>query len=167
MSASPGSNAPDSREVNFARALDENFALFRYHFSEWMVAHLIDCWRAFGDFEEMLVMEFVGQRSLRIHLNPAAKMKEPIDACHDSVTASRIAKETGIPRQTVRRKLQSLERRGWVTQTEDAAWRLAMKEGQAAASAELASLDKRGLDRLARLISTLDSHVSRLGHSSK
>ncbi|CAJ0862666.1 hypothetical protein AMST5_01510 [freshwater sediment metagenome] len=162
MSASPWSNAPDPREVKFARVLDENLALFRYHFSELMIAHLIDCWRIFGDFEEMLVMEFVGQISLRIHLNP-----EPIDACHGSVTASRIAKETGIPRQTVRRKLQSLERRGWVTQTEDASWRLAKKEGQAAASAELASLDKRGLDRLVRLIDTLDSHVSRMRPSSK
>jgi DNA-binding transcriptional ArsR family regulator len=167
MSASPWSNAPDPREVKFARVLDENLALFRYHFSELMIAHLIDCWRAFGDFEEMLVMEFVGQKFLRSHLDPGAKLTPLSDGSHESVTASRIAKETGIPRQTVRRKLQSLERRGWVTQTEDATWRLAMKEGQAAVSAELASLDKRGLDRLVRLISTLDSHVSRPGHSSK
>ena len=153
----------DSLYAAFARATEENRGVLRHHFSALMVEHLIDCLHAFGDLEEMLVLEFIKDRFLHAHLNAAAKIRQSNHDPGDSVTASLIAAKTGIPRQTVRRKLLSLERRGLVTQTEDAAWRLSTKKGKAAASGDLAPLDKRGLDRLASFLYTIQPYVGDLG----
>lgn len=86
-----------------------------------------------------------------------SRLAEPVPVDDDHVaplTASHIAKKTGIPRQTVRRKLFSLERRGWVTQTDDAAWRLAMRRGKVAFSSDLARFEKRGFERVMKLMSS-------------
>lgn len=131
-------------------ARDEGCASFRYRFGRFLTEHLFDCLQVFGDLEEMLVMEVV-----ILHFQSGSA--EPVPAHDEQVaplTASHIAKKTGIPRQTVRRKLLSLERRGWVTQTDNAAWRLAMRRGKFAFSSDLARFEKRGFERAMKLMSS-------------
>jgi hypothetical protein len=153
----PGFSAAD-----IARAVDENYGVLRHHFSALVVEHLIDCLHAFGDLEEMLVLEFLKDLFLRTHVNAAVEPGRLSQDFDGAATASLIAAKTGIPRQTVRRKLLSLERRGWVTQTDDAAWRIKMRRGEAAVSSDIAPLDKRGVERLVRLLYTVQPYVSEL-----
>ncbi|MEJ1160470.1 helix-turn-helix domain-containing protein [Prosthecomicrobium sp. N25] len=126
----------------------KNYEQAQYHFVQFVSEHLADCSREFdGDLQEMLVLAIVGQVTLNWRL---ANAPEPV--APPSITASRLADVTGIPRQTVRRKLLSLQRRGWVEQHERA-WRLAMKDGITPASKDLAALNGRGIDRASRLLS--------------
>ncbi len=111
---------------------------------EFLTEHLADVSRAFGgDLQEMLVLAIIGQKHLR-----AAVERQGGDA---AISASRIADVTGIPRQTVRRKLKSLEERGWISQTPDAAYKLVIREGASAARKELDGVDRRSIERVARM----------------
>lgn len=165
MSASArGKKTPlEGLTTHFTRVLDKKGMLFQYHFAEFVVDHLIDCLRFFrGDLEEMLVMEVIRQRFLLARLNTAIKMRQQEEEVDASMSASHIAEKTGIPRQTVRRKLLSLERKGWVAQADGSTWRLAMRNGELAICIDLASFDQQGAGRLAKLISALDPDESRL-----
>jgi hypothetical protein len=140
-------------DKNCTRKRDKKNGLFQYHFAEFLIDHLIDCLRLFGgDLEEMLVLEVVRQRSLLARLDALGKKRQQEEEIDVAVTASHIANKTGIPRQTVRRKLLSLERRGWVTHADNSTWRLATRKGELAICTDLASFDQRGAGRLAKLI---------------
>lgn len=124
---------------------------FRYHLVEFITEHLIDCSRAFdGDLQEVLVLAVVGQ--VYMHF----RKQEGVDPANitRSIAASRIADITSIPRQTVRRKLASLGKRGWIEQDETAGWRIAVgDDGLGVAHRALAGLDARGMQRGIRLAS--------------
>ena len=75
--------------------------------------------------------------------------------CVDRISASRLADVTGIPRETVRRKLASLQADGWIERTDDGSWRLKIEGGEARAQRDLAELDARGIRRGARLLTAL------------
>lgn len=77
-----------------------------------------------------------------------------------SVNASSIAEVTGIPRETVRRKLDRLVDRGWLLRNPDSSFRLAIVQGVASAKTDLQDLDARALERVARLFRDLEVLVS-------
>jgi hypothetical protein len=122
----------------------EQYRAFRYQFVDLFVEHLADVSSAFGgDLQEMLVLAIVGQ--VRIRAVEMGRETAPI-------SASRISDVTAIPRQTVRRKLQSLERRGWVRQIVGGGWELIMADGEAVAQAGLKELDGRGIERAIKFV---------------
>ncbi len=130
--------------VDVRDAFEKRYLMYQYHIVEFLTEHLADVSSAFGgDLQEMLVLAIIGQKHLR------ASMNEP--AAETTISASRIADVTGIPRQTVRRKLKSLEARGWIAQTPDSAYRLVIRDGTADARKDLNSLDQRSIERAARL----------------
>ncbi len=125
-------------------AFEKRYLGYQYHVVEFLTEHLADVSRQFGgDLQEMLVIAIIGQKHLR-----AAIDQTGADA---AISASRIADVTGIPRQTVRRKLKSLEARGWITQTPDAAYKLVIRDGVSAARKQLDGVDRRSIERVARL----------------
>jgi hypothetical protein len=129
----------------------ERYRLFQYHFVQFFVEHLSDASRVFeGDLQEMLVLAVIGQAYMRA--DELGRENATINAC-------RVSETTGIPRQTVRRKLQSLQRRGWVQQIEGGAWQLTVHECEAAARIGLAELDKRGMERIQKFIRTVKDRV--------
>lgn len=129
----------------------EEYRLFQYHFVQFISEHLSDVSRVFnGDLQEVLVLAIIGQ--VYMHADEQGKENAPI-------TATRIAEVTNIPRQTVRRKLQSLERRGFIHQIENGGWQLAVFEKQVVAQDGLFDLDQRGLERLIKLVRALKSHL--------
>lgn len=71
--------------------------------------------------ESVLLLATLGQVHLQ-HAESIVDAGAPDDVPHDAnlgwMTASRLADVTGIPRQTVRRKLLGLRERGWVEQNE-------------------------------------------------
>jgi hypothetical protein len=139
--------------------LSSDALYFRYHLVEFVTEHLIDCSRAFnGDLQEVLVLAVVGQ--VFMHFRRQAGV-DPASITR-YIAASRIADITGIPRQTVRRKLASLGKRGWVEQDETAGWRIVIGvDGLGAAHRPLAGLDARGIQRGIRLASAYKERLQR------
>ena len=140
-------------------ALLENYARTQYHYVEFLTTHLADCSRAFGgDLQEMLVLAVIGQVHLRAHLDAArdgsvSRRAGPADR---SISASRLADVTGIPRQTVRRKLQRLQASGWIEQSPQGRWQLVIDaSGVSKARGAFADLDARSMERVARLLVAL------------
>lgn len=157
----PSSKAAQ-RLVEVHDAFENNYLLYQYRFVEFFVEHLSDISRTFrGDLQAMMVLALVGQVQIR-----AVRMA--IDHGHDprnlpperlSINASRIADVTGIPRETVRRKLEFLEGRNWIVRSEEGGYRIAIHNGQAVAKTDLAEIDMRALNRVAGLFRDLESLV--------
>jgi len=145
---------PDEIETRFR----ENYPAYQYHFVEFLTEHLSDVSREFGgDLQEMLVLAIIGQMHLRsvIDTQSGSIVSQKIRQNPPQITASRIADASGIPRETVRRKLAKLGKRGWIEQGMDGAWRLVVGETSAKARVELSALDSRGIARVAGLYSRL------------
>jgi DNA-binding MarR family transcriptional regulator len=121
---------------------------FRYHLVEFITEHLIDLSQTFeGDLQQVLVLAIIGQ----VHVNQLLKPDNSHGETPPSISASRIADITCIPRQTVRRKLETLEKRGWIEQDDQRSWHIVVREGGATAQSDLAHLDARGILRGVRL----------------
>jgi DNA-binding MarR family transcriptional regulator len=147
---------PDEIEGRFR----ENYPSYQYHFVEFLTEHLSDVSREFGgDLQEMLVLAIIGQMHLRavIDTQTGSVASQQIRQNPPQITASRIADASGIPRETVRRKLAKLGKRGWIEQGADGAWRLVVGETSARARArdDLFGLDSRGIARVAGFYSRL------------
>ncbi len=129
----------------------------RYHYVEFLTEHLSDCCRVFdGDLAEMLVLAVMGQVHLRAVLDAAPDGAVTQRAIRGSagISASRISDVTGIPRQTVRRKLIRLQGRGWIVPQASGLWMLAFRDGVAVAREGengLEALDARSMERVLRL----------------
>lgn len=108
-------------------------------------------------------MAVLGQARLgavRAAANPESTVLD-VGAAAESTNASRIADITKIPRQTVRRKLQSLEARGWIERDDAGAYRLVSVEGQSTARRDLAEPDRRAIQRIARLVADLQTVIEK------
>ena len=149
-------------------AFDADYMAFQYRWVEFFLEHLADLSRAFrGDLQAMIVLALVGQITLRAFHAAAKAGTDPADIPVERlcIGGSRIADVTGIPRETVRRRLAALERKGWLTR-EGEAWRLAFRDGRAAAQVDLAVIDRRAKQRLARLFADfevlVEAHAQRV-----
>jgi hypothetical protein len=135
-------------------ALMENYAAIQYHYVQFLAEHLTDCRKALGgDFDNLMVLAVLGQRFLGAYQDLA-----PGDVPDDALvwmSALRIADVTGIPRESVRRKLGQLQARGWVENNRSRGWRLAGGRNSTRARMDLTQLDERGIDRLARMIAAI------------
>lgn len=143
-------------------AFEADYMAYQYRWVEFFIEHLADLSRAFrGDLQAMMVLALVGQvylRAVRVAVK-AGTDPATIPAERLGIGASRIADVTGIPRETVRRRLTALERKGWLLRSGEAEWRLAVADGKAAARADLAAIDRRAMVRLARLFADLEALV--------
>jgi hypothetical protein len=128
--------------------LTKDALYFRYHLVEFITEHLIDVSQTFdGDLQQVLVLAIVGQ----VHVNQLLKAGINHGETAHSISASRIADITCIPRQTVRRKLETLQKRGWIEQDDQHCWYIVVRGGAAVAQSDLAHLDARGILRGTRL----------------
>jgi IclR helix-turn-helix domain len=128
--------------------LTKDALYFRYHLVEFVTEHLIDLSQIFdGDLQQVLVLAIIGQ----VHVDQILEAGINHGETPHSISASRIADITCIPRQTVRRKLETLQKRGWIEQDDEHRWHIVVREGMAAAQSDLAHLDARGILRGARL----------------
>jgi hypothetical protein len=155
-------NDAPGRVDDVRSAFEDNYLLFQYQWVEFFIEHLSDISRAFrGDLQAMIVLAIVGQVQIRAMKVAARAGLDPQSLRPErlSITASRIADVTGIPRETARRKLTALERRGWIVRGEEGAWRLAVDGGVATAKTDLAEVNKRAIARVARLFCELEALV--------
>ncbi|MBN8501928.1 MAG: hypothetical protein J0M19_12330 [Sphingomonadales bacterium] len=138
----------------------EKYPAYQYHFVEFLTEHLSDVSREFGgDLQEMLVLAIIGQMHLRavIDTQTGSVSSQRVRPNPPQITASRIADASGIPRETVRRKLAKLGERGWIEQGADGAWRLVVGETSTKAKDDLSALDSRGIARVAGLHARLQT----------
>lgn len=153
MSVAGDSNAPDGRETA-PTPTDSTF--LRYSYVQFITEHLADCSRVFrGDLQEMLVLAVIGQYTMDVTLR--APSSQTVRFLSTGMSASRIADVTGIPRETVRRKLLSLQDKGWVEQARPSSWCLTFDEGRSVAGKQLADLDARGIGRAERFLSAISA----------
>jgi hypothetical protein len=123
----------------------------QYVYVQYLSEHLADCAREFdGDLSQLLVLAVLGQERLE------AVVRDGLSAAPSATSATRIADVTGLPRETVRRKLLLLEAKGWIARVDGAAWALQADGTETQARRELADLDARGIARLARLYVQLE-----------
>lgn len=144
----PGASELISTTERTSAAFRANYMTFQYEFVEFFADHLADLSRVFGgDLQMVLVFAVIGQVQLRAYM---AGDRSPA-----GIGASRLADVTGIPRETVRRKLEGLEAKGWIERAEQSLWRIRMDGEKSAARRELDGLDERAIDRIARMFCKL------------
>jgi DNA-binding MarR family transcriptional regulator len=158
----PGSPSGSYRADGIAAAFESQYLDYQYIFVEFLIGHMVDAVSAFdGDYQEMLVMAVLGQARLGAVRAAASLDVADVNAAAEISNASRIADVAGIPRQTVRRKLASLENRGWIERDANGAYRLVSAEGKSTARRDLEDLDRRALMRIARLVADLQSVIEK------
>jgi hypothetical protein len=162
QSSPRGSHSNRVEEVT--EAFEHHYREYQYRFVEFFIEHISDVGRPFnGDLQAVLVLAVLGQSWLKA-ARAATKdgtLPEALPAERLSISASRIADITGIPRQTVRRKLEALEGRGWIIRDADGSCRLASSNGATVVKRDLSEIDCRALLRVARLYVDLESIVTK------
>lgn len=132
----------------------ENYSLVQYHYVQFLAEHLTDCRKTLGgDFDDLMMLAVLGQRFLDARRDHSAG--DPMAADRIWMSALRLSDVTSVPRESVRRKLARLAARGWVTHDPSRGWALTGTMDLATARIDLGELDRRGLDRLARLMAAL------------
>jgi hypothetical protein len=135
---------------------------YQYRVVQFLIEHLADVNQAFkGDLLSSLVLAVIGQVWISAGRGPGGTYVDPSTLPLERLctSATRIADVTGISRQTVRRKLDALEARGWIVRNADSTYCLASTGGETAARRDLSETDVRALRRVARLFSDLEKIV--------
>lgn len=146
--------AQETTRSSVSAALQANYPTVQYHFVQFLAEHLTDCRKSLGgDFDDLMLLAVLGRRFIL-----ARRDQEAGDVAAEGriwMSALRIADVTGVPRESVRRKLNRLAARGWVTHDPEHGWGLAGPLENATARMDLGELDQRGLDRPGKLMIAL------------
>jgi DNA-binding transcriptional ArsR family regulator len=158
--------SPGERQAFLERRFGEDYLTYQYVFVEFFMEHLSEVSRAFkGDLQQMLVLALIGQVHLRWLRECRRKGLAPPEGIppEASISASRLADCTGIPRETVRRKLVLLQEQGWVDRAPDGRWKLqpAGAGQQTRARADFAAIDAAAQTRIALLVARLEDLADR------
>lgn len=146
--------ASESTRSTVSAALLANYPTVQYHYVQFLAEHLTDCRKTLGgDFDDLMVLAVLGQRFLQARQDRDAGDAGAADRIW--MSALRLSDVTGVPRESVRRKLNRLAARGWVTHDPARGWGLAGSFDRAAARVDLGDLDQRGLERLGKLVAAL------------
>lgn len=138
--------------------LKENYPVFHHHFLEFFTAHLTDCSKAFdGDLEGLLILAIMDARFWRNRYSEFYGKEMAIEA-PEKFTVTRLSEITKIPRETVRRKLLALEKRGWVTR-EGRDWQMAQHNDKPSVENDLDNLVRLELKRVVKLVRALKGYV--------
>lgn len=138
--------------------VQEHYIAFQHEFVEFLVAQLVDFRRLFhGDLDELLVFIFVARNYLR---QERGRVEEEIEGLlAPPPTLSRIAEFTGIPRETVRRKLIALQGRGLLEKVDHDKWQPAVRNQAPVIRQDNEEFWRREMRRLVRLVRALKPFV--------
>ena len=150
---------PTAAEV--AAIFEADYLGYQYRLVEFLAEHLADVSRTFdGDMHAPVILANIGQVSLQATATARTSGNELKDMPPErlGMTACRLADVTGIPRETVRRKLVAMAERGWI-ERQDGYWVLTLAGDEAKVRQDIMPLDRRSLQRAARLYCQLDEVV--------
>lgn len=136
----------------------EHYVTFQHEFIEFLVAQLVDFRKMFnGDLDELLVFIFVARYYLR---EERGRGEEELDGHWGAPpTLSRIAEFTGIPRETVRRKLMALQNRGLLEKIDQDKWQPTVRNNAPVIRQEYEQFCQREIRRLVKLVTALRPFV--------
>jgi len=153
-----GRTTPASiRTPDVEAAFRSNYPRYQYCFVDYFAEQLADFSRVFhGDLQMVVLLATIGQISLSaaIAAETGGRAVSELPPERRGMTTHRLADCTGIPRETVRRKLLAMERKGWLVR-EHNFWFLTPSGDDTVARKDLAGLDDRAIARTARLYTTL------------
>ncbi|MFQ0814645.1 hypothetical protein AVM02_02535 [Brucella anthropi] len=139
------------------RCFRENQTRYEYSFLEFYAEHLCDVSRTFkGDMQMVLLLATIAQVALRADLivaNSGGRVQE-LPPSRRGITTYRLADVTGIPRETTRRKLTAMEKKGWLVR-ENNFWCLAYEGESTRIHIDLADVINRSYRRAARFYVTV------------
>jgi DNA-binding MarR family transcriptional regulator len=128
--------------------------LISRHFGDLWAIHtrrfndlLIECRRHFdGDMDQMLILSIIGERTFTPERARGLSYDDFLQGRRSPglrrrINTQSIADCTGIPRETVRRKLRVLIDRGWVRRLEDGALEVSERAAADLANAQQATFD--------------------------
>lgn len=140
------------------RPFETRFGKLHAHHVAGLTRHLVECRRTFGgDLDLFLVFSIIGERSFTPRNVPKAMTEQEFRASPVStvepaaINLQSIADYSGIPRETVRRKVAALVAMGWVAR--DAAGLIAVTDR---AKEGLAGLTESSVRYLRDLAAALD-----------
>jgi hypothetical protein len=120
---------------DFDAAFDRNFALAGFILNRFLVHHLLRMARQTnGDFESLVIWSALALQNTAGLLGPGARPLTPLQPDGtfpdtllraNGLRSSDLAQITGIPRETVRRKLERLAADGRVKRHENGRWHVA------------------------------------------
>jgi len=106
-------------------ALRRNFGKLHASHAAALTGYLVECRKACdGDLDLFLVMAIIGERTFSARNAPDAMSHEQFlsgkvgDVAPLAINLQSIADYSGIPRETVRRKVERLIEKGWVERDE-------------------------------------------------
>lgn len=157
--------APAIPRSAVSAAFQANYPTVQYHYVQFLAEHLTDCRKVMGgDFDDLMILAVLGQRFLQARKDHDEGDTEAVGRIW--MSALRLSDVTGIPRESVRRKLGRLVSKGWVMQDRARGWSVAGSFNQSPqARIDLMDLDRRGLERLGKLMTALLPLVSEHGPS--
>lgn len=151
---------PESDKIFPETVVRENYVAVQYQFVEFLSAQLIDFRKLFhGDLDELLVFMMIS----RFYLRDELRQKQEIDAdvpFRAPLTAARIAELTGIPRETVRRKLKKLEESGLLIKTERGGWSLAETAGKPTIRVRFEDFLQKEMSRVTRFAKAIAPFIA-------
>jgi DNA-binding MarR family transcriptional regulator len=140
----------------FVTAYEQHYVEAQYAWVQFVAEYLADCSKVFeGDLQSMLILAIVGQSYLARIIDSGyrgAALQAPPVLFGAAINASSIAEVTGIPRQTVRRKIDDLERKGWIEKNSSGGWQIAVRDQGTPVKQDLSALEARSIARLGRLV---------------
>lgn len=164
----PASDSISPAAIAASNAVQEafrhRFVEAQYAWTAMFLDHLVRCRRRLGDLDAVLVLGVLGLSALsaaRRDLQQASRGGEgnrPRKTVPpgSAINAHSLSDITGIPRETVRRKLASLAKAGLIQRMPDRAWSLATTEaGGARAGSDLQDLTDGAVDGLGQLFARL------------
>ena len=154
IEASAGGTAPETTRSAVTAALGANCATAPYHCVQVLAGHLTDCRKTLGGgFVDLMMLAVPGR-----HLLQGRQKREACDTGATEriwIPALRLPDVTGVPRESVRRKLKQLADRGRVTQGPARGWGLAGSFGMVPVRIGPGDFGRRGLQRLGKLMTAL------------
>ena len=107
------------------QSLNSNFGKLHAQHVGALTRHLVECRQAFGgDLDLFLVMTIIGERTFPARNAPAEMSHAQFVHGHvgdteaAAINQQSIADYSGIPRETVRRKIEILIEKGWILRDE-------------------------------------------------
>lgn len=127
----------DPRSPDFDQAFDAAFGFIAYALNRHLIHHMLRCSRVLGvDYETLVAWGVLAHQNVA-HLVPRggpqdemARERGHIAGPDDQLRPLRLRdlqQITGIPRETLRRKLEKLARRGFVRRAEHHGWIIVQK----------------------------------------
>ena len=121
---------------------------------QFFVEQLLELSHAFeADLQSVVVLAIVGQMEIEARIRPHLEGSGaiPSDAMigrQPRTSISNIAEISGIPRETVRRKLEGLAQHGWVERDARGLWHIRLdSSAEAPVRRELIDIDRRQMER--------------------